>query len=77
MSALLTGASGQVGWEIMLQANQRGLTLSSFTREQLDITDPRAIGEKMGSLKPSIVINAAAYTAVDRAEQPPFHGLCI
>lgn len=70
MKILLLGKNGQVGWEL-----QRALfTLGEIVapvREDLDLTDEDAIRRVIRSLKPDLIINAAAYTAVDKAEQEP------
>lgn len=66
---LLTGAGGQVGYEVNRLASARGCGLTALTREQLDIGNGEAVEQLVSRLRPSLVINAAAYTAVDRAEQ--------
>ncbi len=66
---LLTGANGQVGYEVNRLAAARGCALIGLTRQQLDIGDDEAVEQIVSQLRPSLVINAAAYTAVDRAEQ--------
>lgn len=70
MRALITGASGQVG-RALLQATPGHTELHAFTRQQLDISDAAAVRAAIQSLQPDLVINAAAYTAVDRAESEP------
>jgi dTDP-4-dehydrorhamnose reductase len=64
---LLTGADGQVGWEL-----QRSLALlgevHATNRATLDLSDAAAIRRLMRELQPALVVNAAAYTAVDKAE---------
>jgi dTDP-4-dehydrorhamnose reductase len=65
---LVTGANGQVGHELTLQREYAGQVLRCLPREQFDITDPDMVNARMAELKPALVINAAAYTAVDRAE---------
>jgi len=69
---LLTGAGGQVGREVVRWAGRRGLTVRALGRAELDICDGdqvrRVIGETDG-LK--AVLNAAAFTEVDRAEDEP------
>jgi len=72
MSAiLLLGAGGQLGRETAALARERGLDLVALDRAGLDITDADAIEAVIGREKPAVVINAAAYTAVDRAESEP------
>ena len=64
----LAGANGQLGRAIALRAAQSGIPLHRLTRAQLDITDRTAVLDLVGALMPVAIINAAAYTAVDRAE---------
>ncbi|MEK6202069.1 MAG: dTDP-4-dehydrorhamnose reductase, partial [Desulfobulbaceae bacterium] len=66
---LLTGANGQVGYEVSRLASERGWPLTALTRQQLDIGDGEAVERIVAQLQPALIINAAAYTAVDRAEQ--------
>jgi len=66
MRVLITGAAGQVGSEL---ANRAGVHAISVDRQQLDITDAVAVLQLIQMHKPAVVINAAAYTAVDQAEQ--------
>lgn len=68
---LLLGAGGQVGREIAALAPGRVAALAAFDRAGLDITDPDALGAALAAHRPDVVINAAAYTAVDRAESEP------
>jgi dTDP-4-dehydrorhamnose reductase len=58
-----------VGAEVARQAKNSGIDCLAYTRSDLDITDARAVSLAIGDASPDIVINAAAYTAVDRAEQ--------
>jgi dTDP-4-dehydrorhamnose reductase len=67
MKILLTGANGQLGWELQ-RAKPEGYELTALSRDQLDITDLKLVTHSVNSLKPDWVINAAAYTAVDKAE---------
>jgi dTDP-4-dehydrorhamnose reductase len=71
MPLLLTGAGGQVGVEIVRLAAARGLPLHALTRAELDIADGEAVAQAVRRARPDGVINAAAYTAVDRAEAEP------
>lgn len=65
---LLTGANGQLGSEIVELAKKLNLSLYSFTRQQLNITELEQIEYAVRTTKPKYIINAAAYTAVDKAE---------
>jgi len=67
MRLLIVGAAGQVGREITRQACPQW-TVRAVDRSALDITDSSAIGVIVSDFKPDIIINAAAYTAVDKAE---------
>ncbi|MEM6973910.1 MAG: dTDP-4-dehydrorhamnose reductase [Pseudomonadota bacterium] len=66
---LLTGAAGQLGWEITRRAPMAGLTVTPLARDGLDITDRAAVRETVARHAPRVVINAAAYTKVDKAEE--------
>lgn len=68
MKILITGAAGQVGRELAAAAAERGLALAAFDSKTLDITDAAAVAAMIARERPDRVINAAAYTAVDRAE---------
>jgi len=65
---LLTGAGGQVAWEVEQRATGAGLGVRALTRTELDITDSKAVHSTVAAAAPRVVINAAAYTAVDKAE---------
>jgi dTDP-4-dehydrorhamnose reductase len=67
---LLTGATGQVGWELGRALIPFG-TILSPGREQLDLARPVMLGAVIDELRPDVIINAAAYTAVDQAEREP------
>ena len=69
MTVLLTGANGQLGSALqrLLRADPTRV-LHAVDRDRLDITDAAAVREAVLSLKPAAIVNAAAYTAVDRAE---------
>ena len=66
MTILLTGADGQVGREILALAPARGHTVVATDVQTLDVTDAAAVRQAVAGV--DAVVNAAAYTAVDRAE---------
>ena len=68
MKILITGAKGQVGSELVMQAQLRSHEVVATDREQLDITDQSAVLAFVEQEQPDVIINAAAYTAVDQAE---------
>lgn len=69
MRILLTGANGQVGKEIQHAVPRSGYECIALTRAECDIANADSVQQAIKTHKPAIVINAAAYTAVDRAEQ--------
>jgi len=70
MKILLTGSNGQVGFELQKKLSLLGEVIAT-DREELDLTDPNAIRQFIDQTKPDIIINPAAYTAVDKAESDP------
>lgn len=64
---LVTGARGQVGTEL-IKAAPIGFTVIGLASSQLDITNQQHIQSALAKYKPDLIINAAAYTAVDKAE---------
>ncbi len=64
---LVTGAGGQVGAELAVRLAAHG-DVTAVDRASLDLADPDAIVAAVRGLKPDLIVNAAAYTAVDRAE---------
>ena len=69
MNILVTGGAGQVGRELQRHGTLAGHALQALDRTELDITDAAAVAACISSHTPDLVINAAAYTAVDKAEQ--------
>lgn len=67
MKILLTGAAGQVGFELARALAPLGEVIA-LDRAALDLTDVAAVRHTVRSLGPQLIVNAAAYTAVDRAE---------
>jgi len=67
MKVLTIGSNGQLGHELSY-TKPANIDLYTVDVDALDITDTEQVHNKIGELKPDIVINAAAYTAVDKAE---------
>jgi dTDP-4-dehydrorhamnose reductase len=70
MDILVTGKNGQVGWELTRTLATLG-NVTALDRKAMDLTDAGSIRAAIRELRPSIIVNAAAYTAVDRAEAEP------
>ena len=68
---LVTGSKGQLGRELQQQGPAEGITIIGIDIDTLDITDAQAVDAYFQTLDVSLVINAAAYTAVDAAETDP------
>lgn len=64
---LVTGANGQVGWELRRTLLPLGRVVPG-TRPELDLASPDAIRRCVRDVRPDLIVNAGAYTAVDRAE---------
>jgi dTDP-4-dehydrorhamnose reductase len=73
MRILVTGASGQVGRALLARLPRLpcGAAIIAADRAMLDLSAPQAIAATLDRLAPGFIINAAAYTAVDRAEEEP------
>ena len=71
MRVLILGRTGQVGGELAGVVWPAGVTVQQLDRSRCDLAIPPATGAKVLELRPDVVINAAAYTAVDRAESEP------
>lgn len=71
---LLTGSTGQVGTALLSVLEGEVVTPG---RGVLDLLEPDTLGERLGSLRPTGIINCAAYTAVDAAEDEPKAALAI
>ena len=70
MRILLTGTSGQVGGALLSRLQGFGRVIAPDEVE-LNLAQPLEISEGIGSLRPDLIINPAAYTAVDKAEDEP------
>jgi dTDP-4-dehydrorhamnose reductase len=67
---LLAGPSGQVGWELQRSLAPLGEVIA-LDRSRLDLSQPDLLRETVRAIAPDAIVNAAAYTAVDRAESEP------
>ena len=70
MKILLTGKNGQIGWELMRVLAPVGEVVA-LERDALDLAVPEQIVSAVRSVRPDLIVNAAAYTNVDRAEAEP------
>ncbi|MES2302156.1 MAG: dTDP-4-dehydrorhamnose reductase [Pseudomonadota bacterium] len=70
MKALVTGVNGQVGKALLATAPE-GWTCVALDRAALDLADAAAIARLVAAERPDLVLNAAAYSAVDKAESEP------
>ena len=77
MRIIVIGAQGQVGWELTRRALALGHNVLAWDQAELDITDAAAVDQALDASGADIVINAAAYTAVDKAEQEPERAFAV
>jgi dTDP-4-dehydrorhamnose reductase len=77
MKILLTGVTGQVGHHLKPALEARGWEVIAPTRDTLDLNDPDSIIRTVREVKPHLIINPAAYTAVDKAESEPDLAMAI
>ncbi|GHT96940.1 NAD(P)-dependent oxidoreductase [Betaproteobacteria bacterium] len=68
---LLTGCNGQLGFELQTALTALGLPILALNHQTCDLSDHAALRRLLAEHRPSIIVNAAAYTAVDRAETEP------
>ena len=70
MKLLLFGSNGQVGWELQRSLVPLG-PVKACDRHTVDLENPRAVRAAINDYSPDVIVNAAAYTAVDKAESEP------
>lgn len=69
MRVLVTGANGQLGWEMKKQSSEQSLEVIALEKKKLDITNLRQLRRIIKKYNPDILVNTAAYTSVDLAEK--------
>lgn len=68
---LVTGAGGQLGRAALALASAHGVRAHGASRAELDVADPHAVKSALERVRPDVVLNCAAFTAVDRCETEP------
>jgi len=71
MKLLVIGENGQLGWEVCRKGKNQGIDMSGLDLPDFDVTEPSAVKKAVSQAGISLVINASAYTAVDKAESEP------
>ena len=74
---LITGASGQLGTDLVLSARNSGHEVIAASHNDLDITDKSLVGRVVGEAKFDAIIHAAAWTAVDACESDPQKAMAV
>src|SRR5664280_1997615 len=69
--AVVFGAAGQLGTELVRELQRRRFTVMAWDRSQVDITDPAAVQNALANYNAEVVFNAAAYNQVDVADREP------
>jgi len=77
MKILLLGKNGQVGWELQRALAPLGEVIALDRSEGADLANAQALQAKVREIAPEVIVNAAAYTAVDKAESEPDLALAI
>jgi dTDP-4-dehydrorhamnose reductase len=76
MKILLIGANGQIGWELQRTLMTLGEVIA-VGRDVIDLSSPDTIRQRIREIKPNLIVNAAAYTMVDKAESEPELAMAI
>ena len=71
MKVLVTGAEGQLGWDVLRELDRRSVPCRGVDREDFDLTDGDAVKAYVQEYAPDVIVHCAAYTAVDQAEREP------
>ncbi|WRP06313.1 dTDP-4-dehydrorhamnose reductase [Rossellomorea aquimaris] len=68
MKVLVTGYTGQLGFDVVREGKKRGISMLGIGRNDLDITNETKVYQYVKNINPDVIIHCAAYTAVDKAE---------
>ena len=71
MKIVLFGGSGQLGYELIKRASDLNFELIAPVTKEVDITARSDVFSFISRIKPDVIVNSAAYTAVDKAEAEP------
>lgn len=71
MKVLVTGREGQLARGLLEAADGAGVEVVAIGRPELDLADEKSVAAAVARERPDVIVNAAAYTAVDRAESEP------
>ncbi len=74
---LVTGAGGMLGSDLVAALADRGEPVSGMDRASLDVTDGAAVADAIATARPDVVVNCAAWTAVDDAEASEEQALAV
>jgi dTDP-4-dehydrorhamnose reductase len=74
---LVTGAAGMLGTDVVAVARERGHDCAGLARAELDVTDARAVEAAVARLQPQVIINCAAWTDVEGAEDTEAAALAV
>ncbi len=77
MRVLVTGVTGQLGFDVMRELERRDIVAKGTTRQEFPLTDAQAMRKCMEDFMPDAVIHCAAYTAVDQAEDEPKTAMAV
>jgi len=77
MRIVVTGAGGMLGRDVLRACDHAGVDCVGLPRTELDVTDPQASVETIGTYRPDAVINCAGWTDVDEAEQDEAAALAL
>ena len=68
MKVLVTGGSGQLGYDVVKEGKLQAYDISGISSKELDITNEQAVKTFINNVRPNVIIHCAAYTSVDGAE---------